>query len=295
MDINSLVKNSLNTRQSVEDYINNLVNSYIVKPSEGNNTGIGGFIFNILDRESIVLSSEITDHYVESNFSYQDHISIRPEEFTLRGYVGEIADIIPSAGIGVLTKIQSMANVAPFMNEFSVQATQTYAKITEVTAKVGNVLNQAQNIFDIFTNNSNSNTKQEKAFSYFYSLWQSRILVDVTTPYCIMKNMAIKNIEVIQNGDTKFISDFNITFKRIRIATTKTVKQTKLRSSALTDARNNMLTVGGLIPKLGKDRVGAMLSSPISGGATAGSSFNYVNQAVTTDLLPAGPTGGGGW
>lgn len=285
MDINSLIKNTLNSRQSVEDYINKVVNQYIVKPSGSSPSGIGGFIFNIIDRESVVLTAEITDHYVENNYSYQDHIALRPEKFILRGYVGELADIIPSAAIGVLTKIQSLSNIAPFMNTFASQATQVYGKMAGVVSQVGNVLNQAQNVYDIFTNNSTSNTKQQKAFAYFYSLWSSRILVDVETPYNVFKNMAIESVEALQNGDTKFISDFSITFKQIRIATSKTVAQKNTKvTSKLTSAFNKQQEslISGLT---GKDRVGAMMSNVSSGGSTAGSSLNFLGQPVNIDLL----------
>jgi hypothetical protein len=286
MDINSLIKKGFNTRQSIEDYVNNVVNQYIVKPSSGQNTGIGGFVFNILDKESVLLTATITDHYVEDNYSAQDHIALAPEKFTLRGYVGEIADIIPSAALSVLTKIQSLAGISDFMNDFSVQATQAYTKIAEVYSKVSGVFSQAQNIYDIFTNNNTSNTKQQKAFAYFYSLWSSRILVDVETPYNVFKNMAIENIEATQNGDTKFISDFSVTFKQIRIATTKTVTSSKEAKGkySLTAAFNS--SQNSLISSLtGKDRAAAMLASVSSGGSTAGSGFNFTGQAVSTDLL----------
>jgi hypothetical protein len=285
MDLNKLLNDSINSRKSIEDYINNVVNQYIVKPSSGSPTGIGGFIFNILDKESIRLTAQITDHYVENNYAYQDHIALQPERFILRGYVGEIADIIPSAAISVLTNINSLANIAPFMNEFSLQASQAYAKISGIASRIGSVINQAQNIFDIFNDNSTFDSKQQKAYAYFYSLWSSRVLVDVETPYNVLKNMGIEDIEITQNGDSKYISDFAVTFKKIRIATTKqfTQERNKILSkfSEAPDLSKQPLTTA----QIGKDRAAAMLAVSSSGGSTSGSSFNFLGQSVGTDLL----------
>jgi hypothetical protein len=285
MDINSLLKDSANSVKSVEDYVNNIVNQYIVKPLSGSPSGIGGFVFNILDKESIRLTSQITDHYVEKNYAYQDHIALQPERFILRGYVGEIADVVPSALISILTKINSLASIAPFMNEFSVQASQAYAKIAGVMSRVESVFNQAQNIFDIFNDNSTWDSKQQKAYAYFYSLWSSRILVDVETPYNVFKNMGIEDIEVTQNPDTKFISDFAITFKQIRIATTKQVTKEKTPSKLTASFESYQSQQDVLSGLSGKDRMAEMMSGVSSGGSTSGSGLNFSGQSVSIDLL----------
>lgn len=53
--------------------------------------GIAGFVFNIPQEEEINLRSEITDHFVEDNTAINDEIALKPEEFTLRGLVAEVA------------------------------------------------------------------------------------------------------------------------------------------------------------------------------------------------------------
>lgn len=62
------------------------------------------------------------------------------------------------------------------------------------------------------------NTNQTSAFLYFYNLWRSRQLFSVETPWGIWNNMAILNVRATQEEDTKYMSDFIITFKKVRAA-----------------------------------------------------------------------------
>ena len=214
MDIIQDIKN-------VKNLVDNVVNQYIVRPTGGlDSSGINGFVFDILDNEEMILDSDITDHYVEANYAIEDHIARRAEHFTLRGYVGEVSNIFSKSFLNILTNIQSLSSIGGFLPEYATQATEVYSKVQDVASKVGSVLNQAQNVYDMFTNSSTTATKQQNAYNYFYNMWLSRTLCTVETPFGILTDMAIENLRALQKGDTKFISDFSITFKKIRITNT---------------------------------------------------------------------------
>lgn len=209
------------TLDNVNNLIKNVVNQYIVRPTGGRDTtGINGFVFDVIDDEEVMLDSDITDHYIEDNSAIQDHIALRPLRFTIRGYVAEITDLFPNTFIGLLTKVQSLASIGLFLPAFTYQATVFYANIAALASRVGQVLNQAGNLNTIINRASTKATKQQEAYNKFQSLWGSRQLCSVETPYGIFENMAIESVRALQAGNTRFISDFTVTFKQIRTVTT---------------------------------------------------------------------------
>jgi hypothetical protein len=243
------------------DLIQNVVNQYIVRPTGNPNLiGVGGFVFDILGPENVIMDSEITDHYVEDGSAIQDHIVLRPIKFTLRGYVAELNDILPNYGLSVLKNIQSIGTVGGLLPNLSTQATQAYAKLASSAAKVTNVINQGLNIYDIFTNHSTASSKQQKAFKFFQDLQASKTLVSVETPWRIFENMAIESIHPLQNEDTKYVTQFDVNFKQIR-----TVEQ-------------------NLIPTTEQTRATDAMSEAVNRGKTSGNPLDG-NKNVTVDII----------
>lgn len=58
------------------------------------NLGLEVF-FHIIQSEQITLSTDITDHIVEDHTTVQDHITIKPRTFTMRGLISERVFIQP--------------------------------------------------------------------------------------------------------------------------------------------------------------------------------------------------------
>ena len=52
--------------------------------------GIAGFVMDVRMEDEVNLESDITDHYVEDNTAVQDQVSLKPEEVTVHGLVGEL-------------------------------------------------------------------------------------------------------------------------------------------------------------------------------------------------------------
>lgn len=247
--------------------IENVVSQYIVRPGSPQQVGISGYVFSIVGGEEMIVDADVTDHYLEDNTAVQDHIALRPEKFVLSGYVGELKDIFQFTFLSILTNIQSLGTIFGLAPEFSIQATQVYGEIASVASKVGEVFNQAQNIYDIFTQNATTATKQQEAFKYFYDLQRSRILCQVETPYGKFDDMVIESIRARQDESTRLVSDFSITFKKIR--TTQTIQFSALKN----------------IPAQG--RAAHVIHDPVHSGVSSGPRLEDGPAKILGTYLPA--------
>lgn len=66
-------------------------------------------------------------------------------------------------------------------------------------------------------------TMQSFAVSYFCQMWLARQMFSVETPWGIMNNMGILNMRAEQPEETKYGTNFSVTFKKIRVARSVTV------------------------------------------------------------------------
>lgn len=251
MDATNFFDNTLQLFKQADEFINNVINQYIVRPTGSvNSQGVGGFVFDIVGQEEMAFDSDITDHFVEDNFAIQDHIARRPERFTLRGYVGELKDLLPFAGVVLLQKIQTLASLGAYQSEWAVQAAQVYSQIANQVSHAANVLNQAQSVYKVFLAGDTSATRQQSVFKYFYTLWASRMLCDIETPWQTFTGMAIESVRVIQREESRYVSDFAVTFKQIRIANTAVTMKSGVGGPLASQASETpFLTNSSLIPK----------------------------------------------
>ncbi len=187
--------------------------------------GIAGFLFNIVGDEDIELRSDITDHFTEANTPVQDNIALLPEIVTVRGIVAELAQVAPvSPAIAPLEDtLLPNPNMVP---QLTPGAAQTAVLSAETKTRQDAALTDGQSLYGVYERTFGQNpdqTRQTNAFLYFYSLWQSRELFTVETPWGFFTNMAIEVFRSEQPEDTKYKTDFTITFKKIRIAQSVTV------------------------------------------------------------------------
>lgn len=211
--INSV--NSINALSDVGNLVSNVVSQFVVRPTGSN---LGGFIFDLVDDEEINLDADITDHYVEQNYAVQDHVALRPERFTLKGFVGELNDVFPQNLVKLFTNIQTVGVI--MSPEFTTQATETYIKLQNALAQAGEVINQATSIYNIFTDYITTASRQQNAYYYFRNMWISRQLFSIETPFCVFTNMAIEKVTAIQRGQSNMVADFSVSFKHMRIINT---------------------------------------------------------------------------
>lgn len=214
------------------------------QPTSINGQWVGdAILFNYEGEQSASMESDITDHFIENNSSINDHISLKPETITTQGFIGELSDITPGV-IGELKRLAQekliiMSAYTPAISTAALlainQAQLIYDVGNNVVSSVNALssINQSTTILESSTEaqsfiNSNgltqtnaNQTKQQVAFQAFYGYWRDRTLFTVQTPWAIFENMAIKTMRASQDAETRMITDFEITFKMMRFASTK--------------------------------------------------------------------------
>lgn len=229
------------------------------------------FIFNYEGENRINLKSDITDHYVEDNTPIQDQISLKPEHVTVHGYIGELTDILPDflqALQSAATKLTSISAFAPAQTATALIAYTDAVLAYEVT---NSVLNAASSTWSslgalatgggsqlvIGSSGENPSTfltqnNQQSAFQLWYLYWQSKTLFNIQTPWAVFTNMAIEDMEIVQDEATRVITDFKIIFKLIRTASTLTLgsfadfTQGRLQSQSASSTNTGSSTGNGV-------------------------------------------------
>jgi hypothetical protein len=179
------------------------------------------FLFNYEGEQTVLLESDITDHYVEDNTAVNDNIAIKPELITTHGFVGELNDIAPSILKPLQFAAEKLTVIDGYVPGLSVSALLAYNTAFQLYQTAGNLLNSVVSAWDTVFGGG-SQTKQQIAFAKFNGYWRNRTLFTVQTPWASFQNCAIKTLRAVQDADSKVITDFEITFKVIRFAKTIT-------------------------------------------------------------------------
>lgn len=222
---------ALQTTTAIGQIVNNF-SKFIVTPL--NAFGLGGFVFDVEGDTDISLKAEITDHWVENNTVIQDHIGIRPERIVLRNYVGELVDRTDSSTNTVLQQVvQKLTVVSDYLPLVAVQAAQVYDQLssTDTLANLDNLsvsdlTNEATSLWELTKNLNPGASRQQQAYLYFKALFQQQMLVSMQTPFEFISNLAIESIEAHQSENSKDISEFSITLKQLRFASSQTASFT---------------------------------------------------------------------
>ncbi len=199
------------------------------------------FLFNYEGEQSVTLSSDITDSYVEQNYAVQDHISLTPELITTQGFIGELNNVVPEELQPLKTAAEKLTVIDAYQPVLSLSGIRAYnaalqayqaAQILraqgiqawDTIGKGGSTLNEidssVQGAEFARSVEFRSQNKQQVAFQKFYGYWKARVLFTVQTPWAIFKNCAIQEIVATQAEDTRVVSSFNLTFKTINVAST---------------------------------------------------------------------------
>lgn len=206
-------------------------------------------LFHYEGEQTVMLESDITDHYVEDNTAVQDQIAIKPEIITTHGYIGELNNVPPS----FLKPLKFIADKLYVINAYTPQLTTTaliaYQQAFFLYQVAANVVDSAVSAWNTLTgqgdlsvineqglNVESNQNKQQTAFQQFYGYWRSRTLFTVQTPWAIFQNMAIMRLRAIQDAETRVITDFEVTFKMIRKATSILGPSPVLQGQAATQA-----------------------------------------------------------
>lgn len=195
------------------------------------------FLFNFEQENNIVIASEITDHYLENNTSIQDHATIKPIIVKVSGVIGELNDLSAYASEEINIIENKLVAVSQFAPEFSTSALNLLNSAKSISSSILNTKKNAQQAFNNFNNSSNgvnngatvsalkNQTVQAEYFQKFYGYWQSRTFFTIQTPWAILKDMMIESVSVTQREDSRFVSEFDVTFKQVRFVKQLTTQQ----------------------------------------------------------------------
>jgi hypothetical protein len=209
---------------SIYDILNTLVVNQqtfaIVRP-DNPPPGIAGFLFDVVEDDSSDLESDITDYFIEDNSSIQDHIALKPETVSISGRVAELVQAVVTTKPTV--QRGNPLPLVPGLNPtLTPQAEQTEVAVQEQTAQDKAAITSTDSLWGYYKARSpqqSNQTKQSYIYGYFYQLWKGRQLCTVETPWGFFTNMAIQSISATQGAETRTVSAFTISFKKIRTAT----------------------------------------------------------------------------
>ncbi len=216
LNLNSSLASSI---QSTANLIGSVVNGFIVSPN-GAPPGVSGFVFHIIDDEEFIVDSDTTDHFVEQNYAIQDHVALKPIRFTLKGFEGELINIIGAGTNPIINTILALAPLTDIVPVFNVQDGQVYSDIAESNAQSASVISNLQSLFSLISDLGTVQTNQQAACNFFLNMRNNRQLVTIQTPYGLLTNYIIESFRALQPGDSRFMSRFTVTFKQIQVVST---------------------------------------------------------------------------
>jgi hypothetical protein len=206
--------------------------------------------FHIIQSEQITLSTDITDHIVEDHTSVQDHITIKPRTFTMKGLISEKVFIQPDTiyikrpselwrnklvKLGFLIPPLS-SDVSSAINAVEAVANKIYGMGLKVyNAITGAIMTIRQMQGSPFASTIQVNQSHQrwsadriqKAVIDILDYYRTnRIPISINTGWDkTLDNYYITDISVNQ-GDTYQQSELSVTVKQLRFTDIKTVKLT---------------------------------------------------------------------
>lgn len=222
IELNKILNNpyafKLNSLTNIVDLSSTAGDMFLVAP-EKLQTEV--YIFDTRGDEEVVLESDITDNWVEDNSTMQDHIGLKPETITLSGYVGELTNT-PREKEQAYYETASSINqaITPLLPNLTTQSQYIFNRVQETY----DVYNKANKTVERIENTlakipvPQEASKQQQAFGKFYEMWKTRQLSTVYTPFGAYNSMAIEKVTAKQSEDGVYVSEFSVTFKKVRIA-----------------------------------------------------------------------------
>lgn len=192
-------------------------------------------LFHYEGENSVSIQSDITDHYIETNSTVVDQIGLKPEEITVTGYIGELNNVLPAILQPLQTVVNTLQLVDAYTPSLSTTALEDYNEAFFLYQAASTVKNSATSVWASLIGVSGENlassgnytvgaatvqNKQQAMFQQLYGYWYNRTLFNIATPWAIFTNMAIKTLRPSQGEETRMISSFEVTFKKIRVAST---------------------------------------------------------------------------
>lgn len=206
-------------------------------PSFKNNTQPlpASLVFHYEGEQTSTFSSDVTDHFIENNTVIQDQVALKPIIITTNGFIGELNDVPPAALAILQQAATSLTTISAYTPGLSSTALLAYNEAFFLYQTASNLITQAVGAFSSITGGGGgqnvingsgqttfmkTQTIQQNYYQQFYGYWANRTLFTVQTPWAIFQDMIIMNFRAVQDAETNVISDYEITFKQLRFAST---------------------------------------------------------------------------
>ena len=196
------------------------------------------FVFAYEGENTATFETDSTDHYVEDNTARQDQMALKPLRYSCHGFIGELNDIPPAALAIVKTAADKLTSVGSYAPTLSATALLAYSEAFFLYQTAASAADSAVQTWDSASNylsgsgsmnviNSQGQlqltdsyqTLQQQRFALLFGYWSRKTLFTIQTPWAIFQNMAM-SFRAIQEDGSNVITDFELTFKQIRIAST---------------------------------------------------------------------------
>lgn len=261
-----------------------LQNTQGYQPTQISSTGVpqplaDSLLFQYEGEQVFNAKSEITDHYAEDNRSLEDQIALKPEMYKTHGFIGELSNVLPKALQIVQKAANALLDVSGYLPELSVTAYVAYTEALLLYENAQSILNSAVGAYSSLggvvpvsgigqtnflltgatTVGTGLQNKQQLMAQQLYGYWNSRTLFNIQTPWFILTNMAIDEIRAIQSEDSRMVTDYEVTFKKMRFAQTLTTNQ--LAQGRASTQRSLLANNGSVSPSGATASLGSSISS----------------------------------
>lgn len=182
---------------------------------------------DIIGDETLNADCDVTDNYVESNTAYQDQITLKPITFTVSGEVGELVWYQSNSyaqRIGqVAQKLEGVISFLPIRSKSFNQMKKTVMKAAQWVDTASNVLSRLSSLVGGSGFIPESMTRQQQAYQLLVLYRNMRKPLTIKSPWGVLQNYVITNLEFKQPKETKDKSLITITFKEFRLVSIQTV------------------------------------------------------------------------
>lgn len=186
--------------------------------------GLTELKLDIIGEETLSADCDVTDHYIESNAARQDHIALKPKVYTIQGEVGELVWYQKDPSSQFLGQVsQRLEGIVSFLpvsskgfNQFKNKAMKALQWVDTASNALSKVSNLASKVFGKNDQFSRTMSNQEQAYQYLVSFRDNRELLTIKTPWGVLKNYVIMNMQFTQPKESKDKSYISISLKEFR-------------------------------------------------------------------------------
>ncbi len=212
MEEDLMTQESSRGLDSLTTYAKNQISLLFNQPKDENEIEIK---LDVIGTETLEISSDVTEYYVEKNTWYNDNISIKPQVYRLQGEVGELYWYNKDPKQSYLGYVnQKLMPIAEFLPVRSAIGQQFMDKVSKIQsyAEVG------FNLWDRFMEDKTPGlTRQQQFYVQLDGLFHTRVPFKVQTPWGF-KTVALTSAILTQPERTTDRTQINITYKEFREA-----------------------------------------------------------------------------